>query len=46
MARSSMHLKEESFNFRVPADLKAEFQKATEKADRPAGQVISDFMRE
>jgi predicted transcriptional regulator len=45
MARTSGHPKEESFNFRVPADLKAAFQKATEKSDRPAAQVIRDFMR-
>lgn len=45
MSRISSHLKEESFNFRVPAELKAAFQKATEKADRPAAQVIRDFMR-
>ena len=45
MARISMHSKEEHFNFRVPADLKIAFQQATEKADRPAAQVLRDFMR-
>lgn len=45
MPRSSNHLKEENFNFRVPADLKAEFKAATEAEDRPAAQVIREFMR-
>lgn len=45
MARSSMHPKEEHFNFRVPADLKVAFQQATESVDRPAAQVLRDFMR-
>jgi predicted transcriptional regulator len=38
-------LKEENFNFRVPADLKIAFRTAAEAADRPAAQVIRDFMR-
>lgn len=46
MARSASHFKEESFNFRVASDLKAAFQKAAEKEDRPAAQLIRDFMRE
>lgn len=45
MPRTSAHPKEESFNFRVPADLKAAFKAATEVADRPAAQVLRDFMR-
>jgi predicted transcriptional regulator len=45
MARTSLHPKEEHFNFRVPADLKIAFQEATEKVDRPAAQVLRDFMR-
>jgi len=45
MPRINSHLKEENFNFRVPADLKAAFQQATEATDRPAAQVIRDFMR-
>ena len=45
MPRTSAHPKEESFNFRVPADLKAAFKTATEEADRPAAQVLRDFMR-
>jgi hypothetical protein len=45
MPRTSHHPKEETFNFRVPADLKAAFKAATEAADRPAAQVLRDFMR-
>jgi hypothetical protein len=45
MPRTSGHPKEETFNFRVPADLKAAFKAATEAADRPAAQVLRDFMR-
>ncbi len=45
MTRTSGHTKEESFNFRVPAELKANFQKAAEMSDRPAAQIIRDFMR-
>jgi hypothetical protein len=35
MPRTSAHPKEESFNFRVPSDLKAAFKAATEEDDRP-----------
>jgi hypothetical protein len=45
MPRTTSHPKEENFNFRVPADLKAAFKAATEAADRPAAQVLRDFMR-
>lgn len=45
MARTTLHPKEENFNFRVPADLKAAFKAATEAADRPAAQVLREFMR-
>jgi predicted transcriptional regulator len=45
MPRSSNRLKEENFNFRVPADLKADFKAAAEAEDRPAAQVIREFMR-
>jgi hypothetical protein len=45
MPRTTGHPKEENFNFRVPADLKAAFKAATEAADRPAAQVLRDFMR-
>ncbi len=45
MPRTTAHPKEASFNFRVPADLKSAFKAATEVADRPAAQVLRDFMR-
>jgi hypothetical protein len=45
MRRTTVVPKEENFNFRVGADLKAAFRAATEAADRPAAQVIRDFMR-
>jgi len=45
MPRTSRHPKEENFNFRVSTDLKAAFKAATEMADRPAAQVLRDFMR-
>lgn len=45
MPRTSRNPKEESFNFRVDPSLKAEFQAATEAVDKPAAQVLRDFMR-
>jgi hypothetical protein len=45
MPRTSNHPKEDSFNFRVDPKLKAAFQRATEAEDRPAAQVLRDFMR-
>jgi hypothetical protein len=45
MPRLSQHPKEESFNFRIDPKLKAEFQSATEAEDKPAAQVLRDFMR-
>lgn len=45
MPRQSQHPKEESFNFRVDPKLKADFQNATEAEDKPAAQVLRDFMR-
>jgi predicted transcriptional regulator len=45
MPRLSQHPKEESFNFRIDPKLKAEFQSAAEAEDRPAAQVLRDFMR-
>lgn len=45
MPRLSQHPKEESFNFRVDPKLKADFQTATEAEDKPAAQVLRDFMR-
>ena len=45
MPRVSQHPKEESFNFRIDTKLKAEFQTAAEAQDKPAAQVLRDFMR-
>jgi hypothetical protein len=45
MPRATRQPKEENFNFRVSAELKAAFRTATEAVDRPAAQVIRDFMR-
>ena len=45
MPRASLHPKVESFNFRVDPELKAACAAATAKEDRPAGQVLRDFMR-
>jgi hypothetical protein len=45
MRRPSPPSKAESFNFRVNAGLKAAFTAATAAEDRPAAQVLRDFMR-
>jgi len=45
MPRLSQHAKEDSLNFRIDSKLKAEFQTATEAEDKPAAQVLRDFMR-
>jgi hypothetical protein len=45
MPRLSSQSKAESFNFRVNAALKAAFTAATAAEDRPAAQVLRDFMR-
>jgi hypothetical protein len=45
MPRASQHPKDESFNFRIDPKLKAAFQSATEADDKPAAQVLRDFMR-
>jgi hypothetical protein len=45
MPRQSRQRKIASFNFRVNADLKAAFTAATEAEDKPAAQVLRDFMR-
>ncbi len=45
MPRASTRPKVESFNFRVDPELKAAFTAATAEEDRPAGQVLRDFMR-
>lgn len=45
MSRASARPKAESFNFRVDPELKAAFTAATAAEDKPAGQVLRDFMR-
>ena len=45
MSRATQHPKDESFNFRVDPKLKADFQSAAEAEDKPAAQVLRDFMR-
>ena len=39
-------LKDEQMIIRVPGELKAEFQQAAEIADRPAAQILREFMRD
>lgn len=45
MPRVSQHPKADSFNFRIDPALKTAFTQATEAEDRPAAQVLRDFMR-
>jgi predicted DNA-binding protein len=45
MPKTNQHPKGETFNFRVDPALKAAFTAATEADDRPAAQVLRDFMR-
>jgi hypothetical protein len=45
MPRVTQHPKAATFNFRVDPALKAAFTQATEAEDRPAAQVLRDFMR-
>lgn len=45
MPRVSLNPKDSSFNFRIDPALKAAFTAATEADDKPAAQVIRDFMR-
>lgn len=44
MSRTS-HPKDTSFNLRIDPALKAAFTAATEAEDKPAAQVVRDFMR-
>ncbi|KND61498.1 Prevent host death protein, Phd antitoxin [Candidatus Burkholderia verschuerenii] len=44
MPRTSQHPKGETFNFRIDPALKAAFTAATEADDKPAAQVLRDFM--
>lgn len=45
MPRMTQHRKVETFNFRIDPALKAAFTQATEADDKPAAQVLRDFMR-
>jgi hypothetical protein len=45
MPRTTQHPKETSFNLRIDTHLKAAFTAATEAEDKPAAQVVRDFMR-
>jgi hypothetical protein len=45
MPRTTQHPKETSFNLRIDPNLKAAFRAATEAEDKPAAQVVRDFMR-
>ena len=45
MPRTTQHPKEASFNLRIDPALKAAFTAATEAEDKPAAQVLRDFMR-
>lgn len=45
MPRVSQHPKVETFNFRIDSALKAAFTQAVEAEDKPAAQVLRDFMR-
>ncbi len=45
MPRTTQHPKETSFNLRIDPKLKAAFTAATEAEDKPAAQVVRDFMR-
>jgi len=45
MPRTTQNLKESSFNFRIDPALKAAFTRATEAEDKPAAQVLREFMR-
>ena len=45
MPRRSARPKVESFNLRLDPELKAAFAAAAAEEDKPAGQVLLDFMR-
>jgi hypothetical protein len=45
MPRTTQHPKETSFNLRIDPVLKAAFTAATDAEDKPAAQVVRDFMR-
>lgn len=45
MPRTSQHPKETSFNLRLDPALKTAFAAAAKAEDKPAAQVVRDFMR-
>lgn len=45
MPRATQHPKAETFNFRIDPALKTAFTQATEAEDKPAAQVLREFMR-
>jgi len=45
MPRASQRSKADSFNFRIDPALKTAFTQATEAEDKPAAQVLREFMR-
>ena len=45
MPRTTRHPKETSFNLRIDPALKAAFTEAAEAQDKPAAQVVREFMR-
>jgi hypothetical protein len=45
MPRTTQHPKESTFNFRIDPKLKAAFTAEAEAADKPAAQLLRDFMR-
>ena len=45
MPRQTQQPREEDFSFPVDPKLKVAFQTATQAEDKPAAQVLSDFMR-
>jgi hypothetical protein len=45
MPRATQHPKETSFTLRIDPALKASFSAATEAEDKPAAQVVREFMR-
>lgn len=45
MPRTSSQPKAENFNFRIDPALKAAFTAATSAEERPAAEVLRDFMR-
>ncbi|MDB5396788.1 MAG: hypothetical protein JWM91_4294 [Rhodospirillales bacterium] len=45
MPRTSQHPKETSFNLRIDPALKTAFTAAAQAEDKPAAQLVRDFMR-